>query len=219
MSVNIAGLSREVTANWSDATPAYRTTLKTNIVNGDTYIEVKPNGTSVVSKVNLANNSDNNNCGISALGISSTVAYLRSENRGTGTLLPLELQIGSQSAHKVATNGQQSSCIPGTLGTLYPEFKCRAWVNFNGTGTVAIRGSGNVSTIGDNGTGNYTVNLTTAMPDVNYCANVSAKILTSWLDSGNSTVTYSLSSFQFLHNEGNGGVSADSDVFNVSIFR
>ena len=49
------------------------------------------------------------------------------------------------------------------IGTL-----CRAWVNFNGTGTVAIRGSFNVSSITDNGTGDYTVNFTTAMADANY---------------------------------------------------
>jgi hypothetical protein len=52
--------------------------------------------------------------------------------------------------------------------TLFPEFKCRAWVNFNGTGTVAIRASGNVSSITDNGTGDYTVNFATAMPDADY---------------------------------------------------
>ena len=49
-----------------------------------------------------------------------------------------------------------------------PSYTCRAWVNFNGTGTVAIRASGNVSSITDNGTGNYTVNFSTAMPDANY---------------------------------------------------
>lgn len=50
-----------------------------------------------------------------------------------------------------------------TIGTL-----CRAWVNFNGTGTVAIRASFNVSSITDNGTGDYTINYTNAMPDANY---------------------------------------------------
>mgnify|MGYP003655540963 CR=1 FL=1 len=50
------------------------------------------------------------------------------------------------------------------------NYKCRAWVNFNGTGTVAIRASGNVSSITDNGTGTYTVNFATAMPDANYTA-------------------------------------------------
>ena len=49
-----------------------------------------------------------------------------------------------------------------------PIYACRAWVNFNGTGTVAIRASGNVSSITDNGVGNYTVNFTTAMVDTNY---------------------------------------------------
>lgn len=51
-----------------------------------------------------------------------------------------------------------------------PVYACRAWVNFNGSGTVAIRSSGNVSSITDNGVGDYTVNFTTAMPDVNYAA-------------------------------------------------
>jgi hypothetical protein len=51
-----------------------------------------------------------------------------------------------------------------------PSYSARAWVNFNGTGTVAIRSSGNVSSITDNGVGDYTVNFTTAMPDANYAA-------------------------------------------------
>lgn len=50
------------------------------------------------------------------------------------------------------------------------NFKVRAWVNFNGTGVVAIRAAGNVSSITDNGTGDYTVNFASAMPDANYVA-------------------------------------------------
>ena len=49
-----------------------------------------------------------------------------------------------------------------------PVYACRAWVNFDGTDTVSIRDSGNVSSITDNGTGDYTVNFATAMPDTNY---------------------------------------------------
>jgi len=52
----------------------------------------------------------------------------------------------------------------------------KAWVNFNGTGTVAIRGSLNVSSITDRGTGNYTVNFTVAMSDVNYSALLSSSV-------------------------------------------
>jgi hypothetical protein len=68
---------------------------------------------------------------------------------------------------RIANDGSISSVIPGG-STLYPRFGCRAWVNFNGTGTVAIRASGNVSSITDNGVGDYTVNFTTALADANY---------------------------------------------------
>lgn len=51
-----------------------------------------------------------------------------------------------------------------------PIYACRSWINFNGTGTISIRGSGNVTDITDGGTGFYYINFTTAMPDVNYSA-------------------------------------------------
>ncbi len=58
----------------------------------------------------------------------------------------------------------QIATVSGTASL----YMARAWVNFNGTGTVAIRGSGNVTSITDNGTGDYTINFTTAMTDANY---------------------------------------------------
>jgi len=69
-------------------------------------------------------------------------------------------------------------------GSAATAYGCRAWVNFNGTGTVAIRASGNVSSITDNGTGDYTVNFTTAMPDANYSVAASAGPV------GNSSATH-----------------------------
>jgi len=61
-----------------------------------------------------------------------------------------------------------------------PVYACRAWVNFNGEGTVAIRDSGNVSSITDNGTGDYTINFTTNIEDTNYCVTCSGgRVLTS----------------------------------------
>lgn len=60
-------------------------------------------------------------------------------------------------------------------GSVATAYGCRAWVNFNGTGTVAIRASGNVTSITDNGVGDYTVNFTNAMPDANYASTGSAQ--------------------------------------------
>jgi len=56
------------------------------------------------------------------------------------------------------------------FGSAAVAYGCRAWVNFNGTGAVAIRGSGNVSSITDNGVGQYTINFTNALTDTNYSA-------------------------------------------------
>ena len=67
----------------------------------------------------------------------------------------------------LTTPNIDSAQIPTVSGTA-PLYMCRAWVNFNGTGVVAIRASGNVTSITDNGTGDYTVTFTTAMTDGNY---------------------------------------------------
>jgi hypothetical protein len=69
-----------------------------------------------------------------------------------------------------ASSLQIDSATLGSQSGSAPMFAARAWVNFNGTGTVAIRASGNVSSITDNGVGNYTVNFATAMPDTSYAA-------------------------------------------------
>ena len=61
-----------------------------------------------------------------------------------------------------------NSAVFSTVSGSAPIYPCRAWVNFDGTGTVAIRASGNVSSITDNGVGDYTVNFATALPDTNY---------------------------------------------------
>ena len=85
-----------------------------------------------------------------------------------GTVVADTLQADSTST-LVLKNGVANTppTIQDSAGTQIGTF-CRAWVNFNGTGTVAIRASFNVSSITDNNVGDYTVNFTTAMPDANY---------------------------------------------------
>ena len=80
-------------------------------------------------------------------------------------------------AGDIVTTGDSATITAGMLdggqSGSAPIFAARAWVNFNGTGTVAIRDSGNVTSITDNTTGDYTVNFTTALSDTNYVINPS----------------------------------------------
>ena len=82
----------------------------------------------------------------------------------------------AQGGNGNTTGNVTSSQVAGALNATgsAPLFACRAWVNFNGTGVVAIRASGNVSSITDNGVGNYTVNFATAMQDASYAVSGTA---------------------------------------------
>jgi len=81
----------------------------------------------------------------------------------------------------------QPSAVRGTAAATAPVFQdssgtpigtlCRAWVNFNGTGTVAIRAAFNVSSITDNGVGAYVVNIINSMPDANYTVTITGRFL------------------------------------------
>ena len=84
-------------------------------------------------------------------------SVLMNEN---GASVATETQVGTANSSLVKTALNASGEAP--------IYACRAWVNFNGTGTVAIRASGNVSSITDNGVGLYTINFATNMPDANY---------------------------------------------------
>jgi len=105
-----------------------------------------------------------------------------------------------------------------------PVYACRAWVNFNGTGTVEIRASGNVSSITDNGAGNYTVNFTTAFQDTDYAimgfARWNQTTAYAGLVSTTSNGTKTVSAFQIYMTQSNSPISGvDSSEFNVAAFR
>lgn len=95
-----------------------------------------------------------------------------------------------------------------------PVYACRAWVNFNGVGTVTIRASGNVSSITDNGVGLYTVNFTTALQDVNYAtaqshaSTAGSVVLTTYATTSLAVETYN-----------NSATLTDRSVVCVSVFR
>jgi hypothetical protein len=97
-------------------------------------------------------------------------------------------------------------------------YTAKAWVNFNGTGTVAIRAAGNVSSITDNGTGDYTVNFTVAMSDANYATTLGARRSAGNFDNRVTTQSLTTSGVR-LSSVDAGGTAVDFDIIQVAIFR
>ena len=83
---------------------------------------------------------------------------------------------GGDVGKALVVNSTATGVSIGTAGYFSSQL-AKAWVNFNGTGTVAIRDSYNVSSITDNGTGDYTVNYSTALNNSNYCALGSSRVV------------------------------------------
>jgi hypothetical protein len=111
----------------------------------------------------------------SAFGIYLVIAKGKTENAPSSGIYPTltggNTWNGTQAVTgNLSVSGTFNADIKSLLNATgaAPIFACRAWVHFNGTGSVAILGSGNVSSITDNGVGDYTVNYTVALPDTNY---------------------------------------------------
>ena len=136
----------------------------------------------------------------------------------SGTSVTLSATVGATlSSDPVSFYTANKALSPGLVaGGL-----CRAWVNFNGTGTVAIRAAYNVSSITDNGTGDYTVNFATAMPDANYCfVGAGGKLITNSIsDISLSRVNESSSNIRVETVRGSDNTRTDFECLNVSIFR
>jgi hypothetical protein len=160
------------------------------------------------------------------LGSAAAPAVSFSGDTDTGALSPganrIQFATNGVARQEIAADGSQLSVIPGG-SALLPDFKCRAWVNFNGQGTVAIRASGNVSSITDHGTGDYTINFTTAMPDADYAPFVSAGFASYIsfinLNAVGAEIAPTTSGFRFVTNNASNSLQIDQKYVHVSIFR
>jgi hypothetical protein len=138
---------------------------------------------------------------------------LKVRQAGNGAVLLLEGKAAYGEVLRITSDGRGLS-----------QFTAKAWVNFNGTGTVAIRGSHNVSSITDRGTGNYTVNFSNNMANANYSTvgstndNNAGGLFYYTNQTGNVTgQPQSTSSILIASNGGNSG-AIDADTVSVQVF-
>jgi hypothetical protein len=194
---------------------------------------------SAVNEITIANSATGNGPEISATG-SDTNIDLKLTPKGTGKLNldGIKFPNADGTADQVLKTDGSGTLSFTTINsytnsdalTLFnasgsaPVYACRAWVNFNGSGTVAIRASGNVSSVVDNNTGLYTVSFTTAMQDANYSVVATSRSSAYTFHGIASLISVSSGSFQMeTGNLAKSGewypIPYDSPIVCVSVFR
>ena len=165
--------------------------------------------------------------GDTAAGDNAAIGFTSAEGlilTGQGSTNDVTIKNDADADVAVIPTGTTNFGFDSGFGSAGTAFGVRTWVNFNGTGTVAIRDSGNVSSITDNSTGNYTINFTNNMPDVNYCmvgrydkGNLSGG--TDGIQGVPTDTTYAVGSVRFVSRHANNGAIADFNNTNVLIIR
>lgn len=116
---------------------------------------------------------------IERMDSANTTGYLAFVDSSVASVQPLKIDNGltynpstGVIGASISGNAATATKLANDTGSA-PSYSCRAWVVFNGVGTINIHGSGNVSSITDNGVGNYTINFSTALPDGNFAVGTS----------------------------------------------
>ena len=143
----------------------------------------------------------------SNLAPNTVVTGFNSPPSGRSNITISNAAAGSNTNTAVSFYSSTKVISPGIAG---PGL-CKAWVNFNGTGSVQIKAAYNVSSITDNGTGEYTVTMTNAMPDANY-----APVASDFFYG--ETITGTLTTTTFKVYAYNQGINVDATVY-VAVFR
>lgn len=229
---NSATVTNGVYTTGSYANPAWITSLAGSKVSGD----ISGNSANVTGTVAIANGGTGSTTASAAriaLGVAigtNVQAWDASLDTWATKTAPSGTVVGTSDTQTLTNktltsptlttpniNSAQFATVTGTA----PLYAARAWVNFDGTGTVAIRASGNVSSITDNGTADYTVNFTTAMPDANYAVVAQAGDTGALPTFGSESTlgkTYGAGSYRFVLNRTD-VTAIDRAYVSVAIFR
>jgi len=230
----VSGTSLKINGNTSEGSDSLRMGAMANGT-GDYFIDVS-NGTGTASYNLLINPFNTGNVGIGTsspsqeLDISSANPAVRLTDTSTSGLYHEVVSYGNDLRFSADGGNVEGSTdieflIDGTEhlkirsdGRGLSQFTAKAWVNFNGTGTVSIRDSHNVSSITDNGTGEWAANYSNSMSNANYSATTANSYVGGSYDITYAMISgYSTSNISFYTQQEDSGV-VDVSTMNIQVF-
>ena len=170
LTLNADGAGNDVVIQSNGTTKATFTAQGLNTIAGSDY-EAAITATSNSSAANWARiDIANQNASEKAILYQDIAGTFTLRNLNDGSPITFQTTNGGASAEAMRLDSSSNLKFNSGYGSAATAYGCRAWVKFNGTGTVAIYNSANVSSITDITTGRYQANFTTAMVDANYAA-------------------------------------------------
>lgn len=184
--------------------------------------------TSPTGNLDIASSSNVNVYIRQTTGVCNTRIKSDSTNAAIGTSTDHQFSLLQNNTEAVTIDTSKNLKFNSGYGSVATAYGCRAWVNFNSTGTVSIYGSGNCSSITDNGVGNFTFNFATAMPDINYSvatgatqssSNNNGGLILVFLSAGGTYSAPLVGSFRFINVHAANTALGDSNYNCLSVFR
>jgi hypothetical protein len=179
--LTFTGTSNRITGDFSNSTAASRLALQTSTTDGNTLVNVLPNGTSNVSRFRAFNTSDPTNSSFGDFGVSSTQIIIQSSIQGTGTYLPMTFYTNGSEQMRITTAGGVSFGSSGTAygtsgqvlisaGNAPPTWTSTASININGTvgATTPAAGTFNPLTLSATPSSNWGIDFAPSTSSPNY---------------------------------------------------